>query len=59
MRKMAVKQNIVEVATVNRAKITITTDDGVMVDGAKVVKTAIVGSNGVIHVIDSVIMPAE
>jgi len=54
-----VKQNIVEVATVNRAKITITTDDGVMVDGAKVVKTAIVGSNGVIHVIDSVIMPAE
>ncbi len=30
---------------------------GVMVDGAKVVKTDIETSNGVIHVIDSVIMP--
>jgi uncharacterized surface protein with fasciclin (FAS1) repeats len=30
---------------------------GVMVDGAKVVKTDIVADNGVIHVIDSVIMP--
>ena len=29
----------------------------VMVDGANVVSTDIVGSNGVIHVIDSVIMP--
>jgi uncharacterized surface protein with fasciclin (FAS1) repeats len=48
-----------EVATVNGAKITVTTDDGVMVDGAKVIKTDIVGTNGVIHVIDSVIMPAE
>ena len=30
---------------------------GVMVDSAKVVKTDIVASNGVIHVIDSVILP--
>jgi uncharacterized surface protein with fasciclin (FAS1) repeats len=30
---------------------------GVTVDDAKVVKTDIVGSNGVIHVIDSVLMP--
>lgn len=30
---------------------------GVTVDGAKVVKTDIVGSNGVIHVIDTVVMP--
>jgi len=30
---------------------------GVTVDGAKVVKTDIVGSNGVIHVIDTVLMP--
>lgn len=30
---------------------------GVMVDGAKVIKTDIETSNGVIHVIDSVIMP--
>lgn len=32
-------------------------DGGVTVNGAKVVKTDIVGSNGVIHVIDSVLMP--
>ncbi len=32
-------------------------DGGVTVDGAKVVKTDIVGTNGVIHVIDSVLMP--
>ena len=31
--------------------------DGVTVDGAKVTKTDIVGSNGVIHVIDTVVMP--
>lgn len=48
-----------KVATVNGAKITITTDNGVMVDKAKVIKTDLVGTNGVIHVIDSVIMPAE
>ena len=28
-----------------------------MVDGAKVVKTDIVADNGVIHVIDSVVLP--
>jgi uncharacterized surface protein with fasciclin (FAS1) repeats len=33
------------------------TKGGVMVDAAKVVKADIVASNGVIHVIDSVIMP--
>ncbi len=33
--------------------------DGVMIDGAKVLKTDIVTSNGVIHVIDSVILPKE
>lgn len=32
-------------------------EGGVTVDGAKVVKTDIVGSNGVIHVIDSVVLP--
>jgi uncharacterized surface protein with fasciclin (FAS1) repeats len=31
--------------------------DSVMVDGARVVKTDIAASNGVIHVIDSVILP--
>lgn len=32
-------------------------DGGVTVDGAKVLKTDIVGKNGVIHVIDSVVLP--
>jgi len=32
-------------------------DDGVMVDGAKVVKTDLLAANGVIHVIDAVILP--
>lgn len=31
--------------------------DGVTVDGAKVVKTDIIGTNGVIHVIDTVVLP--
>ncbi|WP_425499911.1 fasciclin domain-containing protein [Fontisphaera persica] len=33
------------------------TSEGVMVDNAKVVKTDIVAENGVIHVIDTVILP--
>ena len=45
------------VKTVNGASVTVGTKHGVMVDKAKVVKTDIVGSNGVIHVIDSVLMP--
>jgi uncharacterized surface protein with fasciclin (FAS1) repeats len=32
---------------------------GVMVDNAHVVKTDIIATNGVIHVIDAVILPAE
>jgi uncharacterized surface protein with fasciclin (FAS1) repeats len=32
-------------------------DGGVMIDGAKVVKADVLASNGVIHVIDSVILP--
>jgi uncharacterized surface protein with fasciclin (FAS1) repeats len=34
-----------------------TKDGGVMIDGANVVKADILASNGVIHVIDSVILP--
>ena len=34
-------------------------DGGVTVEGAKVVKTDIAATNGVIHVIDSVIMPKD
>ena len=44
--------------TVNGKEVTIkVSDKGVMVDAAKVVTTDIEASNGVIHVIDSVILP--
>jgi len=44
--------------TVNGQTLTIKVQGGtVMVDGAKVVKTDIVCSNGVIHVIDAVVLP--
>jgi uncharacterized surface protein with fasciclin (FAS1) repeats len=46
-----------EVATVEGGKLTITTDSGVMVNNAKVVTTDVMASNGVIHVIDTVLMP--
>jgi uncharacterized surface protein with fasciclin (FAS1) repeats len=43
--------------TVNGQSLTIATAGGVKVDNAKVTATDIVASNGVIHVIDSVVMP--
>lgn len=44
--------------TVNGQSLSIVTKDGaVSIDGAKVVKTDIACSNGVIHVIDSVVLP--
>jgi uncharacterized surface protein with fasciclin (FAS1) repeats len=47
------------VKTVNGAEAKIATEDkAVTIDSAKVVKTDIEGSNGVIHIIDSVILPA-
>lgn len=51
--------NLKSAKTVNGQAITISTGDGVKVDGAKVLKTDIECSNGVIHVIDSVILPPE
>lgn len=49
-----------KVKTVQGKELDIVVKDGaVTVDGAKVVKTDIVGSNGVIHVIDSVVLPKE
>lgn len=46
--------------TVQGQKVMIKADkNGVMIDNAKVVKTDIVTSNGVIHVIDAVILPKE
>ena len=48
------------VETVGGKSFTITVDgDTVMIDGATVVTTDIETSNGVIHVIDSVLIPAE
>jgi uncharacterized surface protein with fasciclin (FAS1) repeats len=47
-----------EAKTVNGAMVKIKADGGdVMIDGAKVTATDIAASNGVIHVIDSVILP--
>ena len=43
--------------TVQGQSIRINTESGVMVDGARVVQADIETSNGVIHVIDSVILP--
>ena len=44
--------------TVNGQKVDITVKDGnVMIDNATVVKTDIMTSNGIIHVIDAVILP--
>ena len=44
--------------TVQGGSVKISTKDGgVMIDGAKVVTADVVASNGVIHVIDSVILP--
>lgn len=47
-----------EAKTVNGKAAKVAVKDGtVMIDGAKVVKTDIVSKNGVIHVIDAVILP--
>lgn len=49
--------NLESAKTVQGESLTIDTSDGVMVDGAKVVATDIMASNGVIHVIDTVLIP--
>jgi len=46
-----------KVKTVQGSELTISTMGGVMVDKAKVTATDIAADNGVIHVIDSVLMP--
>ena len=43
--------------TVNGMDVTFDLSDGAMVNGASIVKTDIYTSNGVIHVIDSVLLP--
>jgi len=44
-------------ATVNGQEVTVTIGDGVQVDTATITAADLEASNGVIHVIDSVIMP--
>jgi uncharacterized surface protein with fasciclin (FAS1) repeats len=52
--------NLSSAETVNGQSVAITVRDGkVMVDGATVVATDIEASNGVIHVIDKVILPRQ
>lgn len=46
-----------DVATVEGQSVTLSTADGVTVNGAKVVQADVVADNGVIHVIDAVILP--
>ena len=45
------------VKTVQGSNLTVTTTDGVKVDNARVVATDIKADNGVIHVIDTVVIP--
>ena len=46
-----------KVKTVQGSEVTIATTGGVTVNNAKVIKTDIAADNGVIHVIDTVLMP--
>jgi len=54
---MAANVKAGKVKTVQGSELTVSTSMGVMVDKAKVVKTDIAADNGVIHVIDTVLMP--
>ena len=48
-----------KVATVQGSKATLATEGGVTIDGAKVVTADVAADNGVIHVIDAVILPKD
>ena len=52
-----VKMNGKAAKTLGGSTIKISTKQGVMVDNATVVKTDVMATNGVIHVIDTVLMP--
>lgn len=54
---MAANVKAGKVKTVQGSELTVATSMGVMVDKAKVVKTDIAADNGVIHIIDTVLMP--
>ena len=46
-----------DVATLNGATVAVTVDDGVMVNDSTVIVADIITSNGIIHVIDAVLLP--
>lgn len=50
--------NLTSATTVQGGEIRISADNGVRINDANVIQTDIVCDNGVIHVIDSVIMPS-
>jgi len=55
---MAVDVKTGEAPSVNGKKLTLKADAmGVSVNGAKVIAADLVGSNGVVHVVDTVILP--
>ena len=55
---MAADVKTMQVKTVNGKELSIKVEDGkVMVDNAKVIKTDVAAKNGVIHVIDTVVLP--
>jgi uncharacterized surface protein with fasciclin (FAS1) repeats len=45
--------------TVQGSDVSVSTSDGVMINASKVVKADIMTSNGIIHVIDTVLIPAS
>ncbi len=47
------------VETVQGNKIKVSLSDGAMINGAKVVKADVEASNGVVHIIDAVVMPSD
>jgi uncharacterized surface protein with fasciclin (FAS1) repeats len=55
--KAADVAGLTQATTVNGKAVKIDASNGVKIDGATVVKTDIMASNGVIHVIDTVLMP--
>lgn len=56
---MAADVSAGKVKTVEGSELTIATSGGVSVDKAKVTATDVAASNGVIHVIDQVLVPAD
>ena len=56
-RVMAADVKAGMVKTVNGQALTVKTEGGVMVDSAKVLATDVAASNGVIHMIDTVVLP--